>query len=49
MRPSQLRPETLQEPRQGQDLQLYCFVESIELTVELIGDLDNPTHRETMY
>ena len=43
-RPSQLRPELLEEPGQRQNLRPHVFVQFVELRFKLIASLDNPDH-----
>ena len=42
-RPSQLRPELLEQAGQGQNLRPHVFVQREELRLEFIANLDAPT------
>src|SRR5262245_24795054 len=42
--PTQLRPELLEQARQGQNLCLDLLVQRIELRLKLIPDLNHPAH-----
>jgi hypothetical protein len=47
-RPSQLWPELLQQMRKRENLNLHVLVESVELQLELVGNLDSPVHGVNM-
>ena len=46
--PSQLWPELQQQTRKRENLNLHVLVESVELWLELVGNLDSPVHGVNM-
>src|SRR5271169_6048400 len=44
----QLRPESLEEPRQRQDLRSYVFMHGVELRLKLVPDFHHPRHSHSM-
>ena len=48
MRPSQRWAELLQDPRYGKNLVLHLLLQRVELRPELVGDLKDPSHPQSM-